>query len=144
MKSIFTAQNMNKYYFIDASAFIALIYEKDGHHQESIRITKKLSKQDRIGITTDFSLSEAYTVIKLRDGHETAALFDKFISDRKGIVIIEGAKFFEQARKAFLAAKEKKYSFIDCLSFVIMKKKKITHAFTFDKHFEQAGFKIMK
>lgn len=135
---------MNKYYFIDASAFVALIYKKDAHHQESIKIVKKLSRQDRVGITTDFSLSEAYTVIKLRDGHKTVALFDKFMTKRQGIVIIEGAKFFEQARKTFLAAKERKYSFIDCLSFVIMKKKKITQAFTFDKHFEQVGFEIIK
>lgn len=135
---------MNKYYFIDASAFVALVYKKDAHHNSAIAIAKKLSQQDKIGVTTDFSLTEAYTVIKLRSGHNLAVAFDKIVKKRKGFIVIEGGKFFEQTRSAFIKAKDKKYSFIDCLSFVIMKKRKITQAFTFDKHFKQAGFEIIK
>lgn len=71
-------------------------------------------------------------------------MFDKIISKRKGFIVIEGGKLFAQAREAFIKAKDKKYSFIDCLSFEIMKKKQITQTFTFDKHFKQAGFEIIK
>ena len=36
--------------------------------------------------------------------------------------------------------KDKRWSFTDFTSFLIMKQTKLTNAFTFDENFEQAGF----
>jgi predicted nucleic acid-binding protein len=35
---------------------------------------------------------------------------------------------------------DKSWSFTDCVSYVVMKQRKITEAFAFDHHFEQMGF----
>jgi len=35
---------------------------------------------------------------------------------------------------------DQKVSFTDCLSFALMKKEKLRQAFTYDQHFEYAGF----
>ncbi|MBI5054401.1 MAG: type II toxin-antitoxin system VapC family toxin, partial [Chloroflexi bacterium] len=37
---------------------------------------------------------------------------------------------------------DKQYSFTDCTSFVVMQKRKLRDAFTFDHHFEQMGFRL--
>lgn len=37
---------------------------------------------------------------------------------------------------------DQKISFADCLSFALMRQAKIKRAFTFDRHFERAGFEI--
>ena len=34
----------------------------------------------------------------------------------------------------------KEWSFTDCVSYVVMKQREITEAFTFDDHFAQMGF----
>ena len=38
---------------------------------------------------------------------------------------------------------DQKISFTDCLSFIVMQQKNIQKVFTFDKHFEYAGFRII-
>ena len=38
---------------------------------------------------------------------------------------------------------QKDWSLTDCTSFEVMKERRITEAFTTDKHFEQAGFDIL-
>ena len=35
---------------------------------------------------------------------------------------------------------DKQWSYTDCVSYVVMKRKEITEAFAFDHHFEQMGF----
>jgi predicted nucleic acid-binding protein len=37
---------------------------------------------------------------------------------------------------------DQKVSFTDCVSFVLMRKQRLTRAFSFDRHYEQAGFEI--
>jgi len=50
----------------------------------------------------------------------------------------------ETFREALSIFKESRgYSFTDCTSFAVMKKYGITHAFTFDKHFREAGFQAI-
>ena len=37
---------------------------------------------------------------------------------------------------------DKRYSFTDCTSFALMKEMRLTHCLAFDRHFEQAGFRL--
>ena len=39
--------------------------------------------------------------------------------------------------------KDKKWSLTDCVSFLVMKEENIEEALSADKHFTQAGFKIL-
>jgi hypothetical protein len=38
---------------------------------------------------------------------------------------------------------DKEWGLTDCISFVVMKERKLTDALTTDHHFEQAGFKSL-
>jgi uncharacterized protein len=49
-------------------------------------------------------------------------------------------KVFADALNLFEVYQDKEWSITDCISFIIMKKFKISGVLTFDHHFEQAGF----
>ena len=48
---------------------------------------------------------------------------------------------FDQALALMLAHEDKKWSFTDCTTFVLMRELQIRDAFTFDHNFTEAGFR---
>ena len=52
-------------------------------------------------------------------------------------------ELFSAARVYFLKHSDQDYSFTDCVSFLVMREKKIKVALTKDEHFRQAGFQIL-
>ncbi len=47
-----------------------------------------------------------------------------------------------RAMQRLLTQNRKKLRLVDCLSFEIMETREITETYTFDRHFEEHGFKI--
>jgi predicted nucleic acid-binding protein len=48
----------------------------------------------------------------------------------------------EAAWEMFQAYEDKEWSFTDCTSFVLMQRRQLYLAFSFDYHFKQAGFQL--
>jgi predicted nucleic acid-binding protein len=44
----------------------------------------------------------------------------------------------------FAARPDKDWSLVDCISFVVMKQRRLKDALTTDRHFEQAGFRALR
>ena len=134
-----------KQHFIDTSGFAAEILVDDQYHEQALVIAEELQTQNSISITTDYVLSETLTLLKARSGHQAALQFAELINRDSDLTIVyTNHKGFENALRIFKTYQDKKFAFVDCLSFVVMRQRKITMAFTFDKHFEQAGFEIIK
>jgi len=132
-------------HFVDSSAFIAQSRVNDQYHKEALAISQKLQKEHAIGITTDFVLSETLTFLRRKTGHHAALKFYEAIKDALDLIIVHtNQKDFERAMEIFKQYHDKEFSVVDCMSFAIMEKQNLTQAFTFDKHFEQAGFEIIK
>lgn len=134
-----------KQYFIDASAFIAQSRSDDQYHKEASIISHKLKAERLNGVSTDYVLAETLTALRRRIGYQNAIKFYETIKRAAHLTVIyTKAKDFEQAFQIFKKYHDKDFSFVDCVSFAIMQHYKITQAFTFDKHFKQAGFEIIK
>ena len=52
-------------------------------------------------------------------------------------------EYFEEALQLYEERSDKYWGMVDCLSFVIMNKLKLTAALSTDRHFVQAGFKSL-
>jgi len=62
----------------------------------------------------------------------------------KNIEIVEIDKeIYKEAWNLYSSRNDKEWSLTDCTSFIVMNRRRITEAFTSDRHFEQAGFKIL-
>jgi predicted nucleic acid-binding protein len=130
--------------FVDTSAFLALVNEKDTNHTDAIHFLEKI-KDGRIKIrkiiTSDYIIDETLTRIRYSVGHQEAVEWGKDILASNVVERLEvGIEMFELAWELFQTYDDKKLSFTDCTSFAIMKKKGIEKAFSFDEDFERIGF----
>jgi predicted nucleic acid-binding protein len=128
--------------FVDTSAWYALETEDEINHQQARKILSEIANGDHgVAITTDYVLDETLTLLQSRRDLSAALGFIEKIRKSKSVrVFWVSENIFDKALSIFKKAAEKKWSFTDCTSFALMKDLTITEAFTFDNHFEQAGF----
>jgi predicted nucleic acid-binding protein len=132
-------KTVNKLFF-DTSAIYSFINRADPNHQAVSNIIK--SKKARLVITS-YIFNEVVTLVNARLGHKTALAIGNILINAPEIEYISITKNDEaEAWKLFGRRDDKKYSFTDCTSFVIMKRVKITAALALDEHFRQEGFEM--
>lgn len=59
------------------------------------------------------------------------------------VVVRVRASDEERARRIIFRYTDKDFSFADAVSFAVMERLQISHAFTFDRHFAQYGFTVL-
>ncbi|MDD5473996.1 MAG: PIN domain-containing protein [Candidatus Methanoperedens sp.] len=131
--------------FVDTSAFLALVNEKDNNHVDAARFLEDIktgkARVKKI-ITSDYIIDETLTRIRYAVGHKEAIEWGKDILSSNVVEKIEvGKEIFELAWELFEKYEDKRLSFTDCTSFAIMKKIGAEKAFSFDEDFERIGFK---
>jgi hypothetical protein len=127
--------------FLDTGAFLALADEDDDHHTAAKSIYAELLQTSAQLLTSNFVLSETYTLIRSKVSHRAAVEFMKGF-DQTGIRVLRVSEANEQTAKAiFIRYDDKDFSFVDCTSFVLIDHHKLDHAFAFDAHFRQYRFK---
>ncbi len=130
--------------FIDTSAFIALHDAGDRHHEAA----KGFFTPDRIRelkvqlVTTNFVFSEVYSYFCRN--HADAVAVGTYVRESRVLRYIHVDSADEEAAWE-LARKyrDQDFSFVDCLSFVIMSRIGCKKAFAFDSHFQQMGFQML-
>ncbi len=135
--------------FIDSVALVAIMSPRDQKHQSALKLLSKSIKIKSNIITTDYVIDESTThlITSVKSGFRySSSLLDWILQINTPIQLIwMNNNLFLQAVKVFQRFnKDKQWSFTDCTSFVVMKELKISTVFTFDDHFEQMGFKILK
>jgi predicted nucleic acid-binding protein len=125
--------------FADTFYFLALLNPADKAHGKVVAFTSGNTVRM---VTTEWVLTElADGLAKSRRGRaeflstlaDLEADGDVTIVACDHVLMTEGVQFYGQRP-------DKEWSLTDCISFVVMTKKRITEALTGDHHFEQAGF----
>ena len=129
--------------FIDTSAWIAEARTEDKNHATAEKLFKSLQNVRSI-ITTDLVFSETVTLLKRKSSHRVAVEFGEKLKQSNLITMVHICNdLMDEGWLSFIRYHDKAFSFVDCTSFVIMKKYGITKALAFDRNFEQAGFEIL-
>jgi len=130
--------------FIDTSGFFALLCADDAKHKAAQAWFGDFRSRSGSAVTTDYILDETATLLKARGGGHRLAGFFQLVSDSSAIRIewMDSARF-NKATDFFLRHSDHGYSFTDCVSFVVMRERRLTDALTADKHFDAAGFKAL-
>lgn len=129
--------------FIDTGAIIARYLTKDQHHQIAIKKWDEIKKNQEKCYTSNFILDETFTLLGRWAGHTFAAETAHLIYTSAAFTILRPEQHDEvSAIHLFTKYADQSISFTDCVSFVLMKKEKIKRVFSFDQHFNFAGFKL--
>ena len=130
--------------FIDTGAFLARFIRKDQHHRIAVAVWEELGSKRENCVTSNFVLDETFTLLGRRAGHGFAVQRAKNIYASQAFTICRPDKEDEiKALQFFSKYADQHVSFTDCISFVLMKRKKINRVFSFDKHFKLAGFHVI-
>ncbi len=128
---------MNEFVFVDTGAWFASIVPWDANHAQA---ANWLAQNTRSLLTTDSVLSETLTLLRIRGERERANwLGEKIWSEELTVLYLVNREDQQAAWDVFRRFADKDWSFVDCLSKVVMERLDIDTAFAFDHHFRQFG-----
>ena len=132
--------------FIDANVFVANTLPSDPLHQRARFLTEQIKQEKPEFFTSSDILKESLTIISQRGGKSAALMFFSQVQNKKsGInLIFIDEELHQKGLQLFQEITAKDVSAVDCTSFALMQKLDISTAFSFDRHFETAGFTLIK
>jgi uncharacterized protein len=126
--------------FLDTSAIYALADRADLRHAEAVAGFEKLLGAGETFLTHNYVLVESLALLQNRLG--TAAAI-RFARDSAGFEIVwVGRPLHEEAARRLARAARRRVSFVDYVSFAVMRSRSIEAAFAFDPDFEEEGFRL--
>jgi predicted nucleic acid-binding protein len=127
--------------FADTSFFVAWAGPDDPHH--AIAVERAESCAGRI-VTTEYVLAETGGML-CRPVDRVA--FVNMVRDLRSVpnvLIVSGnSRLFRAGFDLYASRLDKSWSMVDCVSFTVMRQRRLTDALTADHHFEQAGFRAL-
>ena len=125
--------------FVDTGAWFAVAVKNDTDHSAAMRW---LSTNREPFVTTDYVLAETATLIRMRDkttrGHRLAVrMASSILRQQSAILQNVTAADLQKALRVFRDYSDHLFSFVDCTSFAVMERLAITHAFAFDRNFDE-------
>jgi predicted nucleic acid-binding protein len=124
--------------FVDTSFFFALLSEDDPDHARALEVfdTFEGRKLPDLLLTTNHVVFETVTLARARAGHDLAVEAGEMLYSEKMARIHQATPEEERLAFAYLKQyRDKNYSAVDCLSFVVMEKLDITEALALDADF---------
>lgn len=135
---------MEREVFVDAGAWIAITDSRDKYHKAASDLYKRLLNEQRILVTTNLVVAEAYIIIRRTGGHEPAIRFLRSIRESVRLrKIYSDASLEAEAQGILERFSDQDFSLADAVSFVAMEDRGIEQAFAFDQRFVTAGFGLL-
>lgn len=127
--------------FVDTGAWVALANAEDPDHEA---VKDALGGWEGRLVTTNFVVGETITLALYRFDHGAATKLGKSLWSGVAADIVRVEVQDERdAWDLFQDRDDKKYSFVDCTSFIVMKRLKLMTACAVDDDFVQEGFHIV-
>jgi len=127
--------------YLDTGAFLARFIEKDQHHEKASEVWKRLRRRSEPCLTSNFVLDETFTLLARWAGVRFAVDRARNLYASRFLTILRPEREDEiKALALFGKYGDQAVSFTDAVSFVLMRKHRCRRAFTFDRHFDAAGF----
>lgn len=129
--------------FVDTSALFALLAEDDVAHDASLGWLEELSTSaEEHLLTHSYVVVESTSLIHARLGNAAVRMFLEHVLPVCEIRFVD-PELHTRATGAYLAGLGRRPSFVDRVSFELMRGERIERAFAFDRDFVREGFEIV-
>jgi len=127
--------------FADTSYYLALVNQSDPRHERAVDLAENLL--GRV-LVTEYVLIEFGSALSHgSDRLVFLSLLEDLQRDNAITIIPASESLFRQGIDLFAARPDKECSLVDCISFIVMKQRRLQEALTTDRHFVQAGFRAL-
>jgi predicted nucleic acid-binding protein len=124
--------------FADTSYYVALLSEADAWHHTAVEWSEKILGRQ---VVTEYILVELGGAFsKAKDRRPYVPFVQHLLADPATSFVPASNDLFQDGLALFAARPDKDWSLVDCISFVVMKQRRLIDALTADDHFKQAGF----
>ncbi len=130
--------------FADTVYWVALLNPRDSLHERAVSLSRSLDQT--VLVTTEVVLAELLNTFAERGvalRRAASQLILRLRRDGNTRIIPQTNAQFEEALQLYRDRYDKEWSHTDCASFHVMENEGIAEALTYDRHFEQAGFKAL-
>ncbi|MBI2304273.1 MAG: PIN domain-containing protein [Chloroflexi bacterium] len=135
---------MPPYLFVDTAAWLALADADDRFHHAATRTFSSVAERRWNLVTTNLVVAEAYAGIRRRLHHRAAVSFLDRLARASRLERVLSTRELEETAEAIVRQyADQDFSYVDAVSFAVMRQRGIQEAFTFDQHFEAAGFAVV-
>jgi predicted nucleic acid-binding protein len=128
--------------FVDTSAWYALLDESDPSHAQAARTLRSLADRRERLVTHNYVVVESLALIQRRMGMELARGFVTRLLPVAETEWIQPS-LHDTALAAFLES-GRESSFVDHISFALMRGRAVSTAFAFDEDFLSQGFGLAR
>lgn len=127
----------------DTSGFFALINNQDPVHDKAVAWIERQPRRIR-PVSTEWIVGETCTLLVARKRPHLVARFLNYVDSSAALLLVNPDDTLLRAAKAMIRQQAGQgYSFVDCISFCLMKELGIRSAFTTDRHYRKAGFSAL-
>ncbi|NUM46344.1 MAG: PIN domain-containing protein [Anaerolineales bacterium] len=132
---------MTKEIFVDSGAWVALADRRDKFYETAVEVYPSVLKDWGRLVTTNLVIAESYALIRGRLGHSAAIIFLNNLSHTRRLdKVLSNVILESQAEEILRRYGDQDFSYVDAVSFALMRQRGISEAFTFDHHFSVLGF----
>lgn len=132
--------------FVDTGALLALSHARDQYHRHAATLARAHQASGGRYLGSTLVLSEFHThLLYLRGPAGALAALTALLNDPAHSWRSVSPELIEAAKENWLERyPDQRFSLTDAVSFEVMKREKLTHAFAFDQHFLTAGFALLR
>ena len=124
----------------DTSGFFALMDERDPVHRKA-KAWIEAQRHRLRPMTTEWIIGETCTLLVARKRPHLVGRFLDYVESSMALLILNPDEtLLASAKRLIRRQADQGYSFVDCLSFCVMRERQIVEALTTDEHFRKAGF----
>ena len=131
---------------VDTSALVALVNSRDQWHERAVRAARANTASGVHYVSTVLVLAEFHArLMYLRRADHARRATTSFLDDPAHEWLdVDSALVGHAMARWLLRFADQPFSMTDAVSFEVMRRERIKHAFAFDRHFETAGFTLLE
>lgn len=128
---------------IDTGALLAVANPRDQYHREAVHIGRRFLAAGGRWVGTPLVPAELHGHLLQRRGPTVARTHvEALLADPAYAWVEVGAELLHEAAERWMARfRDQPFSLTDAVSFEVMRRLRLEVAFTFDPHFQVAGYK---